>query len=79
MTIDRAAAETSRRLATFLDRHSDSVRILDAYPIIASSPTSWTGMRDTIHPIEGSPESHVLMMLFLNLACQKVTSAGNVA
>ena len=36
-------------------------------------------MRDTTHPVEGSPESHVLMMLFLNLACQNVTSAGNVA
>ena len=27
-------------------------------------------MRDTIHPQPGSVESHVLMMMFLNLACQ---------
>ena len=44
-------------------------RVLDAYEVIASSPTSRIGMPDGAHPKECSAEGHVLSQLFLNMAC----------
>jgi len=70
LTVDRAAVYSARLLRDFVARHPRSLRVLDAYPVILSSPTSWLGMRDTTHPAEGSVESDVITTMFLNLACQ---------
>ena len=76
LTVDRAAADSARLLNDFVQNSTYAPRVLDAYPVIASSPTSWSGMHDTTHPAEGSVELHVLMTMFLNLACQNLTTAS---